>query len=109
MRSVTDDACGSVTAEFAMVIPAVVVVLACCLTGIQVAGQQLRLQDAAAGVARALSRGDDAAGLVGNASLTTLDRGDLVCARLSERAAGLPGTIVRIRLTATSCALADGR
>jgi hypothetical protein len=97
-----------VTAEFATVIPAVILVLACCLTGIQVAGQQLRLQDAAAGAARALARGDDPSGIAGGARLARSSRGDLVCATLSERSSGLPGTIFRITLTARSCALGDG-
>ncbi|WP_309615851.1 hypothetical protein [Salinibacterium sp.] len=30
---------GSVTAEFAVTLPAVILVLACCLSGLQVAGQ----------------------------------------------------------------------
>jgi hypothetical protein len=108
MRSTTADDRGSVTAEFATAIPAVLVVLACCLAGFQVAGQQLRLQDAAAGAARALSRGDDPGAVLGGSGLTVSRRGALVCARLSDRAGVLPGSIVRIRLTATSCALAEG-
>ena len=97
------------TAEFATVLPAVVIVLVCCLTGIQVASQQVRLQDAAAGAARALARGDDTGSIVGGASLATSTDGDLVCATLAERAAGMPGTLLRLRLEARSCALAGGR
>ena len=99
---------GSVTAEFAAVVPAVILVLACCLTGIQVAGQQLRLQDAAAGAARAMARGDDPAGIAGGARLSRSARGDLVCATLSEQSTGLPGTIFRVSLSARSCALGEG-
>jgi hypothetical protein len=106
MRSTTDDA-GGVAAEFAAVVPAVILVLACCLTGIQVAGQQLRLQDAAAGAARALARGDDPSGIAGGAQLSRTASGDLVCATLSERSRGLPGTIFRITLSARSCALGE--
>ena len=106
MRSPGDR--GSVTAEFALALPAVVLVLACCLTGIQMAGQQLRLQDAAAGSARALARGDDLGAVAGGATVSTTTTGDLVCARLSERAEGMPGTLFRIRLSARSCALGGG-
>ena len=90
-------------------VPAVVIVLLCCLTGMQVAGQQLRLQDAAAGSARALARGDDTGGIVGGAALSVDERGDLVCATLRERADGVPGTLLRVNLAASSCALAGGR
>jgi len=83
-------------------------VLACCLTGIQVAGQQLRLQDAAAGAARAMARGDDPAGITGGARVSRSTRGDLVCATLSEQSTGLPGTLFRISLSARSCALGEG-
>ena len=47
---------GSVTAEFAIALPAVILVLACSLSGLQIAGQQLRLQDAAASAASEAQR-----------------------------------------------------
>lgn len=96
------------TAEFATVIPAVVLVLACCLVGIQVASQQLRLQDSAAGSARALARGDDPTSIAGGARVVSATRDGLVCATLTERSSGLPGTLFRMTLRATSCALAGG-
>ena len=46
------------TAEFAAVLPAVVLVLAVCLSGVQVATAQLRLQDASADASRLLGRGE---------------------------------------------------
>jgi Flp pilus assembly protein TadG len=97
---------GSVTAEFAVALPAVIVVLACCLAGLQVAGTQLRLQDAAALAARALARGDSPASalaLVGGAALQQTSEGDLLCATLTAPA-GL-GLVIR----ATGCALEGGR
>jgi hypothetical protein len=102
---------GSVTAEFAAVIPAVVLMLACCLAGVQIAGQQLRLQDAAAGVARSVARGGSAsaAGQVPGVGIAITDRGDLVCARLSARSRSPAGTLLGLTLTASSCALGDGR
>jgi hypothetical protein len=101
---------GSVTAEFATVLPAVMLVLACCLACLQVAGQQLRLQDAAAGAARSLARGDPAtsSGLAG-VSIGSSHRGELVCANLSLRSTAALGTILGLTLTASSCALAGGK
>lgn len=94
-------------------LPAVVLVLACCLGAVQVVGVQVRLTDAAASAARALARGDStgrAAGLVQSAvvgaSLTSDRRGEFVCARVTAQ--GLPGIFVGLTLEAHSCALAGG-
>jgi hypothetical protein len=92
---------GSVTAEFAAVIPAVLLVLAGCLACLQLASQQLRLQDAAAVTARSLARGDSAPPFAG-ATTTTHRDGDLLCARLT-----LPAQLpLLLGLSAESCALA---
>ena len=103
---------GSITAEFAIALPAVVMVLACCLSGLQVAGQQLRLQDAAAAAARAAARGGDtavAARLAPGASVSRYSEGDLVCVRLSAPSSALVGTLMALTLNATSCALGGGK
>ena len=99
---------GSITAEFAAAVPAVVLVLALSLAGLQIAGQQLRLQDAAADASRSIARGGDsaAAAQVG-ASVAVSHSGDLVCARLSARSPA--GALFGLTLTASSCALAGGR
>jgi Flp pilus assembly protein TadG len=114
MRCLSDprrrDERGSVTAEFAAVVPAVVLLLACCLSGLQIAGQQLRLQDAAADVARSIARGGpgaDAARV--GASVSVSQNGDLVCARLSARSRSPAGTLLGLTLSASSCALGEGR
>ena len=100
---------GSVTAEFAVALPSVVLVLACCLAGIAVAGQQLRLQDAAALAARTLARGGDpdalAARLAPGAQVARRIDGDLACVTLSAAAEG----VLPLTLEAGSCALAGGR
>lgn len=103
---------GSVTAEFAAVVPAVVLVLAVALGAIQIAGEQLRLQAAAASAARALGRGDPNASeailaVSPSARLDQSRSGDLVCAHASA-AAGF-GILLGFTLSATSCALADGQ
>lgn len=99
------------TAELAIALPAVVLVLALCLSGVRVAGEQLRVQDAAAAAARSLARGDDgqasAQRLVPGASVAVSTRGDLVCALVSARAS-LAGPI-GVDLRASSCALGGGR
>ena len=102
---------GSVTAEFAAVVPAVILLLALCLGGLQVAGQQLRLQDAAADVSRSVARGGDAGAATGLPGVTvaTSAQGDLVCARLSMRAGSAVGALLGLTLSASSCALGGGR
>lgn len=95
-----------------MALPAVVLVLACCLSGVQVAGQQLRLQDAAASAARAAARGGDpaaAARLAPGAAASRFSDGDLVCVRLTAPSAALVGTLMQLTLTASSCALGGGK
>jgi hypothetical protein len=90
---------GSITAEFAVALPAVVLVLAMCLGCLQLGAQRLRLQDAAAVGARALARGDTVPP-VPYAELSTWAEGPLRCVRL---------TIAQnpvIELSAESCALA---
>ncbi len=52
---------GMATAELAMVIPAMLLVLAMALTGLALAADQVRCVDAARAAARATSRGDDPA------------------------------------------------
>jgi len=88
-------------------------VLACCLGGLQLAGQQLRLQDAAATASRSLARGEGvgaasahAAQLVGGATLVRSDRAGMVCALL--RAPGPAGPFAALTVSASSCALAAG-
>lgn len=108
-RSPADDR-GSVTAEFAVTLPAVVLVLAACLTGMQVVGQQLRLADAAAHAARSLARGESAdaaaaraAREVPGATITQRTDADLTCVTASAPAA------LGLTVTASSCALSGGR
>jgi hypothetical protein len=102
---------GSVTAEFAIALPAVVIVLACCLSALQIAGTQLRLQDAAALAARSVARGEGAAvasarasRMVPGASLSQRASADLECVTLRA-----PSAIGGLTLSASSCALSGGR
>ena len=106
---------GSVTAEFAAVAPAIVLVLALCLGALQAVTHQLRIADAAAGAARGLGRGDDDATVLGRArievgtvSLSTEREGEFVCARLSSPCPPGPFTVVGLTISARSCALQGG-
>jgi hypothetical protein len=109
------DDTGSVVAEFAVAMPAVLLVLATLLTGVQVTGLHLRAQDAAADAARAWGRGDSAAAVaarlerqVPGARAARSARGELVCATVSVRPAG-PAARLGLRATATACAVSGGR
>ena len=109
------DQAGSVTAEFATVIPAVVLVLVCCLGGVRLATDHLVLQDAAADAARIVARGEGLAGATARARLdfpqaaaSRVDSGGLVCVTLSSPAE-VTGFLPPMTLTASSCALAGDR
>ncbi|WP_232528902.1 TadE family type IV pilus minor pilin [Mycetocola zhujimingii] len=106
---------GSVTAEFAVALPAVILVLAGCLGAVQVASQQVRLADAAADAARTLARGDSVevasarvSRVAGAAAMTTSTSGDFVCVELSVPAGIGPTALAGIRIRASGCALAGG-
>jgi Flp pilus assembly protein TadG len=103
---------GSITAEFAAVLPAVVLILITALGGMQLAGEQLRLQAAVTDAARMLGRGDAGATsrvsqAVPGAKLTWSGRGDLVCAE--ARAPTALGILSSLTLRASACTLDDAR
>jgi hypothetical protein len=94
-------------------VPAVLLVLAVCLGGLQLATQQLRLQDAAALAARSAARGSPIdvliTALVPGASVRVEVKGNLICARVTMPST-LPSVILaEVTLSATSCALGQGR
>jgi hypothetical protein len=104
-----------VTAEFAAVAPAIVLVLALCLAALQAVTHQLRLADAAADAARGLGRGEDDATVIGRtrslieeAALSSENDGDFVCVRLSSPGPPGPFRALGLDLVARSCALAGG-
>jgi Flp pilus assembly protein TadG len=101
---------GSVTAEFAVVLPAVLVCLGLCAGAIQAAAQQVRLTDTAAVAARALGRGDDAAGIVSRtgAAIETERTGGLVCVRLTATSSVAGLRPLGLPMSARACALDDG-
>lgn len=109
MTSSGDDR-GSVVAEFAVALPAVILVLVLGMGALGASARQLRLQDAVAGASRLASRGEaegrvygTVAAAVAGAVAQIEQRDDLVCVSATASAMGLPLT-----LTASSCALAGG-
>lgn len=106
---------GSATAEFAAVVPAIALVLALCLGGVQTLTQQVRLADAAGDAVRVLARGEGqgrahsiAAAIAGSVALSVANRGEFVCLELSAPAAFGPFAAAGVRVSAMSCALAGG-
>jgi len=100
-----------VTAELAVALPAVAIVLSVCLWALQLGAVQVRVQDAAGLVARAAARGEAApesalAAAGPDAVASTWRDGDLVCAKVKVDARGIPG-LPPVTLSATGCAL-DG-
>lgn len=104
---------GSVAAEFAVVLPAVILVLALGMGALATGARQVMLQDAAADAARLVARGEPrgrAEAIIGaavaGAGAAVERRADLVCviASAEVRIAG----IIPVSLSATSCALEGG-
>ena len=100
---------GTVTAELAVALPAVLLVLAACLGALRVGVEQARLDAAAAVASRSVARGDpvDAAtarAVVAGAGSVRFDhRSGLVCAHT-----GAPARILglAVPVVGTACALA---
>ncbi|MDO7881040.1 TadE family type IV pilus minor pilin [Antiquaquibacter soli] len=100
---------GSVTAEFAVALPAIVIVLAVCLGGLALAAQYVRVQDAAAAAARDAGRGDGVgvvSRLVPGAAAEQWSEGHLVCVRVT--AVGRLASVA-VPLSAMSCSLGGGQ
>ncbi len=102
------------TAEFAIALPAVLLLLGLSLGAVAVSAGQVRAQDAAADAARAAARGDAASTIaarlerqVPGATLRSWRDDDLVCASVELPVSG-PAALLGIRPAASSCALAGG-
>lgn len=99
---------GAVTAEFAVALPAVLMLLAILLAGSAAGVTQLRLEEAARAGARALARGEDPAVVDGivrklagaSASSLVAADGEWQRVTVSDRMAGFLGNVVPWNLTA---------
>ncbi|MDL9981028.1 TadE family type IV pilus minor pilin [Microbacterium candidum] len=99
---------GSATAEFAIALPAAIIVLAIGAATLSACGHQVRLQDAVADAARLAGRGegDRAAALVADAGgVASVSRSDQVVCVSATAPAGVP--FVPFTLRARACALDD--
>jgi hypothetical protein len=112
MRSRFKSELGAVAAEFAVALPAVVLVLALAIGSIGLGAEELRLQGAAFEAARLLGRGDPGArarirSVSQDATLSTFASGESICAE--ARVSVALGMLSGISLSATSCALNDAQ
>lgn len=101
---------GSVAVEFAVTMPAVVLVLALCIGAVVGSAAFVQAQDAAGEVARLAARGDDygavLAGHGDGAAAEVWDSSELRCARVTVPIQ-LLGAPLGVSADATSCALRD--
>lgn len=109
MRGLRLDERGSVTAEFAVAVPAVIVVLALGVGVLGSAATAVRLQHVSTESARLLGRGDEARahaalGEMG-ASVSVSHGGGLVCV---DASAPVPLAVPLPPVTARACALSGG-
>jgi len=104
------DCRGAVTAEFAVALPSVVLLLALLLAGSAAGVTQLRVEEAARGGARALARGTAAAEVEGivrrlagetAGSVVTLD-GEWLRVTVSSRVPGAVGSLIPWTLSASA-------
>ena len=103
---------GAVTAEFAVALPAVLLLLALLLAGSAAGITQLRLEEAARAGARALARGEDAGAVEGivrhlagpSASSSIVAEGEWLSVTVSGRVEGTVGSIVPWTLSAQAMA-----
>lgn len=99
---------GSATAEFAIALPAAIIVLAIGAATLSACGHQVRLQDAVADAARLAGRGegDRATGIVADVGgAASVSRSDQVVCVTATAPAGVP--FVPFTLRARACALDD--
>jgi hypothetical protein len=99
---------GAVTAEFAVALPAVLLLLAMLLTGAAAGVTQLRLEEGARAGARALARGDDSAAVErivrtlsgASASAAVAAEGEWLSVTVTGRVGGPLGSSIPWTLTA---------
>jgi hypothetical protein len=103
---------GTVTAEFAIVLPAVVVVLGLVVGGILLASHRITLVSLAAEASRAEARGDDEvaaevlARIGSEVDVRRSDDGMLHCITLSSSPGG--GLLSQLSVAASACAATSG-
>lgn len=113
-RKLCGDDRGSVAAEFAVALPAVLLIVVLAVGAMHAQAERIVLQDAASDAARLIARGEDGgradaliAKAVPGGGLSIAPNGDLVCVRASAPVRVFPGVLIDI--TASACALAGGQ
>ena len=102
---------GSVSAEFAVAVPAIAVIIALAIGALTAGSTHVRLQDAAADAARLAARGeaDRASGLIAHAvsgaRVDFASAGELICVTAQ---ANVRIAVFTVPLSAHSCALDGG-
>lgn len=107
--------CGAVTAEFAVTLPAVLLLLAMLLAGAAAGVTQLRLEEGARAGARALARGDDSAAVDrivrtlsgASASAVVAADGEWLNVTVTDRVGGPLGASIPWTLTARASARSE--
>lgn len=111
MPKLKTDESGSVTAEFAVVLPTVMLILVISLGALSATVERIRLVSVSAGVARALARAEPIdkvrqvySNQLAGRKLVITETGELVCAKvgLTLKLPGLPD--FDLRLAETQCA-----
>lgn len=108
---------GTVTAEFALALPAVALVLVLMVGALQAGSLHIRVVDAASIAARSLGRGESSAEadarvtslIGGDHALETSTEGDFICAMVSAPVVLGAAPALGLRVTARTCALEGGR
>ena len=98
---------GSVTAEFAAALPAVLLCLALCVGAIQATAQQARLLDHAATAARLIGRGDTAPRAPDGATRRVGSNDGLVCVTVTAPSGSAGLGVLGFTVSARSCVLDD--
>lgn len=100
---------GSATAELAVVVPVIVLMLALMISGLSAAGAQVQLNGATADAARLLARGEGSERVSARmsqlgevSSVNSHSEGELVCVSAQKQA---PVPLQMITLSAKSCLL----
>jgi len=115
LASAVEDDRGTVTAEFATVMPAVLLVLVLVLGAFQAVSAQMSIVDAAAVAARSLGRGESEGvavsrvnSLIGEHTFRSSTEGDFVCVSLTASVHLAAVVLDGVSVAAHSCALSGG-
>lgn len=110
LRVLTDDR-GSVTAEFAVTLPAVIAFVALLVVVLHLAGSQVGLVAQAGSAARLVARGDAAEAVLAGSRAESVvsERDGLTCVELAQEVDSGPLAAFGITLRASACSITEAR